>query len=128
MIKFLLDEDIPPKAAEIARGLGLDAHSVIDLGRTGWSDAQQLSQAAEDQRVFVTYNRDDFIQLTKWAFQGGDAHTGVVIVPRSIPRKQPARLAHALARWSKALERRGDAPLTAYLCVFLSAKAYPPSP
>lgn len=123
MIKFLLDEDVPPKAAEIARGLGLDAQSVIDLGRTGWSDAQQLAQAAADESVFVTYNRDDFIQLTKRAFQEGDAHTGVVIVPRSIPRHQPARLAHALARWAKALEEGGDAPVTAYLCVFLSAKA-----
>ena len=56
--KFLLDEDIPPKAAEIARGLGLDARSVIDLGRTGWSDAQ-FARRMRDLQVSV---RMDFFR------------------------------------------------------------------
>ena len=81
------------------------------------------AQAAADDSVFITYNRDDFIQLTKRAFQEGEAHAGVSIVPRSIPRHQPARLAHALARWAKALEQGSESPVTAYLCVFLPAKA-----
>ncbi|MBA3636422.1 MAG: DUF5615 family PIN-like protein, partial [Rubrobacteraceae bacterium] len=34
-MRFLLDEDLPPRAAEVARGLGLDVLSLHELGRRG---------------------------------------------------------------------------------------------
>lgn len=117
-LSFLLDEDISPKAAEIARGLGLDARSVIEVDRLGWSDRDQLEAAAADGRLFVTYNRNDFILLTRGFFEAKAPHAGVLIVPRSIPRRLPARLAHALARWVEHRRREGTGAV-AYLCTFL---------
>jgi hypothetical protein len=115
MIRFVLDEDIPPRAAEIARGLGLDAVSVAELGRLGGSDDEQLRAAAEDGGVFVTYNRDDYILLTRRFFDERAGHAGVLIVPRSIPRRLPERLAHALRDWESGF----GAGIPAYVCTFL---------
>ena len=120
MSRFLLDEDVPPRAAEIARGLGLDVTSVAEVGRIGWSDEDQLRAAAADGRLFVTYNRDDFIVLTRRFFQERAPHAGVLIVPGSIPRHRPERLAHSLRRWNSG--RPTEAPDTrSYLCMFLGA-------
>jgi predicted nuclease of predicted toxin-antitoxin system len=98
-VRFLLDEDLSPVAAETARGLGLDATSVHEIGRRGYGDREQLEIAAREGRVFVTRNRDDFIRLTIEAFQTGAPHAGVLIVPRSLPNHHPERLAHAVRRW-----------------------------
>ena len=86
-------------AAETARGLGLDAVSVHEVGRRGYGDAEQLAFAAAEGRIFITRNRDDFIFLTVEAFRTGEPHAGVLIVPRSLPNHHPARIAHALRRW-----------------------------
>ncbi len=115
-MRFLLDEDLPPLVAEVARGLGLDASSVHELDRRGLPDDEQLRRAARDPRVFVTRNRDDFIRLTVQWFRTGEAHPGVVVVPRSLPNDQPERIAHALAAWAAA----HDSEVTlAYLIDFL---------
>jgi predicted nuclease of predicted toxin-antitoxin system len=111
---FLTDEDVSPRVAEIARGLKLDVVSVRDRGRLGWSDEDQLRAAAADGRVFVTYNRDDYIRLTRRFFHEREPHAGVLIVPGSIPRREPRRLVRALARW----EQEHPAPVS-YLCTFL---------
>ncbi len=119
MTAFLLDEDVPPEAAEIGRGLGLDVLSVSEVGRLGGSDERQLETAAADGRIFVTYNRNDFILLTRRFFELRAPHAGVLIVPSSIPRRLPARLAHALRRWEDMTgEPRSPRPAP-YLCVFL---------
>lgn len=47
----------------------------------------------------VTRNRDDFIALTKMFFQTNQVHHGILIVPYSLPNRQPKRLAHALGHW-----------------------------
>lgn len=104
-MRFLLDEDLTPAVAEIARGLGLDAVSVHELDRRGVADEEQLRFSAEEKRIFLTRNRDDFIELTLRFFQTGDPHPGVLIVPRSLPNHLPERIAHALKRWH---DRGGD--------------------
>jgi predicted nuclease of predicted toxin-antitoxin system len=98
-LTFLLDEDLPPAIAAAGRGLGLDVASVHELGRLGYADRNQLAMAHADARVFVTRNRDDFIRLTVEMFQTAGPHAGVLIVPRSLPNRRPAAIAHALLRW-----------------------------
>lgn len=99
-IRFLLDEDLPPKVAVIARSLGLDVVSVHDVGRTGRSDEDQLRFAASETRVLVTRNRDDFIALTHRAYATNAPHHGVLLVPRSAPNTHPQRIARSLAEWA----------------------------
>lgn len=101
-MRFLLDEDLPPLAAETGRELGLDVTSVHELGRTGLSDPEQLRFAARERRVMVTRNRDDFIRLTTEFFRSGESHPGLLIVSRSLPSSKPERIAHALRSWSEA--------------------------
>ena len=99
--RFYLDEDVPHSAAEIDRGLGLDAVSAYHVGPTPRPDAEHLDAAARDGRIVVTYNRNDFIEVTRDAFAAGKPHGGVLILTRKLPR-DPARVAHALARWTEA--------------------------
>lgn len=100
-MEFLLDEDVNPAVAEIARGLGLDVLSVHEIDRRGFQDEDQLRFSASRQRIFVTRNRDDFLRLTLIFFQTGEPHAGLLIVPRSVPNHLPERIAHALSRWQK---------------------------
>lgn len=101
-MRYLLDEDLSPIVAETARGLGLDAISIHQIGRRGFTDGEQLDFAAREGRTMVTRNRDDFIALTVEAFRTNAAHAGVLIVPRSLPNHRPEAIAHALRRWHEA--------------------------
>jgi predicted nuclease of predicted toxin-antitoxin system len=106
-MNFLLDEDLAPAAAVIARGRALDVVSVHELDRRQRTDEDQLRSAAGEGRVFLTRNRDDFIRLTVACFQAGEPHPGVLIVPWSLPNRQPERIVSALQTW---LDRRGGGP------------------
>jgi len=118
--RFYLDEDVPPDAAKIGRGLGLDVVSAYDVGPVPRPDDAHLATAAGDGRIVVTYNRNDFIECTRDAFAAGLAHAGVVILTRKLPR-DPARVAHALARWAeRAEESFGPPPLQSYTIDFVS--------
>lgn len=107
-MRYLFDEDLPASAAEIARGLGLDATSVHDIGRRGLSDPEQFGFATGEGRIMVTRNRDDFRRLVVAAFEASSPSPGVLVVPRSIPNNAPARIAHALLRWHEAQVPFGD--------------------
>ncbi len=107
-MRFLRDEDLNPKAALIGKRLGIDVVSVHDIGRRGLNDREQLEFAAEEHRILVTRNRDDFIRLTVAFFHAGSPHCGILIVPFSLPNKQPTRVARALKRWSDRQRRYGE--------------------
>ena len=101
-MKFLLDEDLPPRAAEIARGLGLDVISVHELGRQSLTDRDQLRFASGEGCVFLIRNHRDFIELTVEFYRAGEAYSGVLLVRRNLPNDRPERIAHALKRWADA--------------------------
>ena len=97
LVRFLLDEDLPPQVAVVARSLGLDIVSVHEIERTGLTDEDQLRFAASESRILVTRNRDDFIALTHRAYATNAPHHGVLLVPRSAPNTHPERIARSLA-------------------------------
>lgn len=100
-MRYLLDEDVNPAVSKAARALDLDVVSVHGIERTGVSfpDDVQLRFAAVQQRILVTRNRDDFIRLTREFFQAGEPHFGVLIIPHTLPNKDPGRIARALKQW-----------------------------
>jgi len=106
-VRFLLDEDLPPRSAEIARAHGLEAVSVHEIGRRGLGDDEQLDFAAAERRVLVTRNRDDFIRLTVARFRTATPHAGVLIVARSLPNHRPEVIAGALAEWASRYRESG---------------------
>lgn len=106
-MRFLLDEDLPTKAAEIARSLGLAAVSIHELPREGINDTEQLRYATREGYVLVTRNRDDFARLSTEFYSRGEAYVGILIVPRGYANNRPERIAHALRRWA---DERGTLP------------------
>lgn len=100
-LRYLLDEDVNPAVSEAARALDLDVVSVHEIERTGvaFPDDVQLRFAAAEERIMVTRNRDDFIRLTRDFFQAGEAHFGVLVIPHTLPNRDPGRIARALKRW-----------------------------
>jgi predicted nuclease of predicted toxin-antitoxin system len=98
-LRFLVDEDLPPKVAEVARNLGLDVVSVHEVGRRGYADDEQLRFAAREERVFITRNRNDFLLLSVDFYRAGEQYAGVLIAGRNLPNDRPERVAHALKQW-----------------------------
>lgn len=67
----------------------------------------------------VTYNRNDFLAATREAFQTGGPHAGLLILTRKLPR-DPARIAHALERWTAERREEGAWPMQRREVDFLS--------
>jgi predicted nuclease of predicted toxin-antitoxin system len=100
-MKYYLDEDISPKVAELLRERGVDAVSAHDKGMRGVSDEEQLEEAAKEERVLVTRNRDDFILLSVRFFEDLKPHHGLLIVPHSIPGSDFNLLARLLSEYAQ---------------------------
>mgnify|MGYP001404308290 FL=1 len=62
-IALLLDEDVRPMLGEVLRQRGYDVIHVLDAGRTGKSDAEQLAYAVSQQRAILTHNVRHFTLL-----------------------------------------------------------------
>lgn len=120
-MRFLLDEDVHPRAAEIARGLGLDAVRVHEIGQLRLSDREQLRLAAVETSLFITRNCNDYLELTRDFFRAGEPHAGVLILSRGLPNDRPEWIAHAMRRWADARsESYGSTGFGAYHLEFLS--------
>ncbi len=100
-MRFLLDEDVNPAVSKAGQGRGLNIVSVHEIDRRGFGDREQLEFAASQDRILVTRNRDDFIRLTVSTYQAGEKHPGVVIIPYSLPNKEPGRIARALRKFEE---------------------------
>jgi len=119
-LRFLLDADLRPTIAPVARGLGLDMVSAHELGFGDLPDDEVLRWAARERRVTVTRNRDDFVEWTTAFFHRGEAHAGVLIVPTHLSIERPERVAHALRRWADAMHvQLSGAPLSPYFIGWL---------
>ncbi|HUG39972.1 MAG TPA: DUF5615 family PIN-like protein [Longimicrobiales bacterium] len=101
-MRFLLDESIHPRVAELAWELELDVVSVHDVRRRGRGDRDQLAFAAEQERVLITRNRGDYLFLTREFYRGGEPHGGLLLVDDGLPADQPEMLVRSLRRWAQA--------------------------
>lgn len=98
-LSFLLDEDISYRVAEALRQRGVDAVSVYELGRGNRRipDDEQLTFAADQGHVLVTYNRADYQALdAQWRVQGRRQCGITWCSERSVPRRNIGQLVRAL--------------------------------
>lgn len=73
------DENLSPKVAEILRSVdGIDAYHVRDRGILGATDPEVLERAFVEDRILVTSNVCDFLNLAR----ARDLHPGIVLVER----------------------------------------------
>lgn len=82
-------------------------------------DPVHLRNAARDERIMVTYNRDDFLAATRDAFASSGPHAGLLILTHRLPR-DPARIVHALSGWVEKRKAAGAWPMQPYEVDFLS--------
>lgn len=78
-IRLLLDEDVRPMLAEILRRRSYDATHVLELDRTGETDADQLGYAVQQERAILTHKVRDFIILDRENWQSGKEHFGILL-------------------------------------------------
>lgn len=117
--RYYLDEDIPPRAAEIGRALDIDVVSAASSGMIARADPDHLRAAATAGRIVVTYNRNDFLVATEAAVAMHAPHAGLIILARRLPR-DAARIAHTLRRFDEEAPSRYGVPRQPYRAVYLS--------
>jgi predicted nuclease of predicted toxin-antitoxin system len=79
-VKLLLDAHISPKVSQALRREGFDALSVEEVGLK-FAHGRALWEAAiDDARVFVTYDKEDFLDLYRELWFEGESHPGLVVV------------------------------------------------
>jgi predicted nuclease of predicted toxin-antitoxin system len=116
-VRFYLDEHFSTRIAEIARGYGLDVVSALELGNRGLPDLWQLEFAAQDDRCMVTRDGRDFRRLNVSFLERIQPHSGILIVPRSLPSEYFTRIAQALQRYA---ETHADTSMT-YVIDYLTS-------
>ena len=88
MTGFYLDEDVTEHLATALIALDYDVTTAGWLGTKGQKDPDQLLIAAQLDRIFVTYNADDFKVLQEawhswpraWAVAPRPHHRGILII------------------------------------------------
>ena len=115
-MKFYLDENMSPKIAEIIKSLGAEAVSAHEVAMVGVADEEQLDFAARQGMCLVTFNRNDFIELSRLYLDSGRAHSGVIIVPHTFKGGDFRRTAKALVAFGSRYEKG----LPPYAVAFLS--------
>ncbi len=71
-VRFQLDEHVARAVAQALRRRGIEVVTAVEAGLVGAPDAEHLSRAHAEGRVFVTHDRD-FLRL----HQHGQQHSGI---------------------------------------------------
>ena len=78
-IRFFTDEDEYGAIVAHLQTAGFDAVSTPDIDRLGALDACQLEWAAQEERVFITFNVAHFAQLHYQWMASSHHHAGVIV-------------------------------------------------
>lgn len=106
--KFLLDEQISPEVATLAKKRGLDLKAVAASGLAGLDDRSIFRKSIEEKRILVSCNIDDMsLLLGDFIKEGADVPGVVFVDVRTIPPSDVPGLARALAKLAPKMEK-GD--------------------
>ena len=105
----VVDEDFPVPVAEALRSRGFDVVAAVNLPPRGLTDDEQLRRAARMVRVFISHNRRDFVRVAHEFRRRGEAHSGVLLLPRDVSDvRLLLRTAMLLDWWAGLDEPRPD--------------------
>jgi predicted nuclease of predicted toxin-antitoxin system len=98
-VKLLIDENLPPRLADLLTDAGHDAVHVRDLDAAGASDPQLIDLALADGRTIVSADTDFGALLAST----GATEPSIILV-REVVSRQPQELADLLTTCIKQLE------------------------
>jgi len=103
--KYLLDEQISPRAAEILRGLGVDCEAVSGSVRAGGDDTTIFRHAIREGRIMVTYDIADFVAVLRALLSEGIEIPGLVLIDSgTISTSEVGKLARALRKLAERIQ------------------------
>ncbi len=79
-IRFYFDEHLPNAVVAGLRANGADVLTVVEAGRIGLPDDEQLRFATKDDRVMVTHDVD-YLVLASRFLGAGETFAGVAFCP-----------------------------------------------
>jgi len=101
-LKALLNSHLSPRVAELLREAGLDVTAIVERDDLpdDLPDSQVLEVASAEGRAVVTNNIKDFRPIAARRLQRGEGHSGLVLIPSTMPRNLAAtgRIAGTLKR------------------------------
>jgi predicted nuclease of predicted toxin-antitoxin system len=74
--RFLIDECLSVELVSVAHAEGFEAYHVAHYGFAGKKDPSVFARVQQEGFVFVTNNRDDFVDLAGRV----DLHAGLVVI------------------------------------------------
>lgn len=96
--RFLLDEHVWGGLVRVGESLGADVVLVQNFLPEGTDDESVLAFAAQERRVLLTSNAQDFAPIVVDWFLAEREHWGVVIVPGQTNRSLLSRCLEVLIR------------------------------
>ena len=103
------DEDFPVPVAEALNSRGFDVVAAVNLPPRGLADDDQLRRATRMGRVFISHNRRDFVRVAHEFRRRGEAHAGMLLLPRDVSEDRLLlRTAMLLDWWAAHAEPRPD--------------------
>ncbi len=100
-ISLLLDEDVRLVLAEILRGRGYDVVHVLEIGRAGKSDPDQLAFAVRQERTILTHNVRDYRLLDQTYREQEKVHWGIIVSDQLPLKELVSRTLRCLSRYTK---------------------------
>lgn len=101
-IALFLDEDVRMLLAEVLRQRGFDVAHVVEEGRQGKSDREQLGYAVSQGRTLLTHNIRDFLLLDRTWREEGRSHRGIIVSDQLPFRELLRRTLRCLSRRNAA--------------------------
>lgn len=89
-VSLYLDEDVRVVLAEVLRNRDYNASHVLEAGRTGKSDHEQLAYTVRHRMAILTHNIRDYAIISKAYAEKGRKHSGI-IVSEQVPFRELLR-------------------------------------
>jgi hypothetical protein len=81
VVRFYCDEDFADDGrVHAVRGSGLDLLTPKEAEMLSKSDPEQVRFSASQERMIITHNRTDFVQIHTVMMNAGEHHTGICVV------------------------------------------------
>lgn len=96
-IYLYIDEDVRVLLADILRMRGYKALHVLEAGRAGRSDEEQLEYAVQKKMTILTHNIRDFVKLAQTYSKLKKEHYGIVLSAQIPFKELLKRTLHFLA-------------------------------